>query len=234
MTKLYFEKYNDTSFAPEDILSFDDVLQLYETIYDTELIELIKRHNIRLFDVIKSVNDTESGSKLVYCEEIFFNALEEEHMVKRYKMLREEVKVLSGLYPQLKMNNFSLYDSSKANSEINNLKETVKQQENLLILKNKEIEEYQKKLKTIHPQDGIAKKTAEMWFGYVESAVKLAFHCFENKKKYTADELKGLFSQLGITLNTKAMEAFRQGLPEEYRCKRGESRSADTPPNPKN
>ena len=230
--ELYFEEYKDTCFAPEEIISFNEALKHFETINDNEFIELIKRHQVRLFDVVRPITQ-ENGENRVYCSEVDITSINPIYNIKTRKILINDIERLADKVPALKWKVAKIYDYGNNASEIARLKEENEQL--LLSLKTKEIEvdEYKKKL-TISPSlEGISNATAQRWAEHVETAVKIAFYCVNHPKKYSEEELMELSkAEFGNKLAKKALEALKRGLPEEFRCGRGESRTAEAPSNP--
>lgn len=222
--KLYFEKYKDTCFKPEELFSFKEVLQHYETIHDTELIELIKHYNVRLFDIVRPVMDPETGAGQVFCSEVDINSLDEDYKIKSKKMLRREIENLAAEEPRLKWKNHRAFDSVKAESEIDRLKQEVEHLTKANRVLQAEIDEHLKKSATAGALDGKAEKTAERWAGHLETAVRLAIHCFQEAKKYNEDELQELCEQkFGGKLAREALVAFKKGMPDDLLHGRGRS-----------
>lgn len=225
MTYLYYERYKETCFARNDILAFKDVLQCYGSVNDNELVLLIKRHSLRIFNVVRSLED-EHGASCVYCHEFDIATLSDDHEIKSKILLRSEVENLAKLEPFLKLKRVAFLDFDNSKSEISNLKEEIEHLKNAKIVLEKERDELLKKLSKSGAIEGTAKKTASRWAVHVETAVTLAVHCVQNPDEYTEPQLQELCKKLtGNDLAREALAAFRKALPSDLIQGRGRPRA---------
>lgn len=211
---LFFE--NSSPLRPEEIISFNDALTGFKLICDNDLVKLIKRHSIELFDYIKPIQNPETGDVEIYCEKVDIGRLNHEYEIKTKYIKTDSIDFLVEKYPKLRWTkpehiNFGQLKAEIANrdSQIDRYSAKIKELEN-------DLEECRGKFKTLNATAGRSENTATRWASYIKTAVFLAVYCMKEKKKYTIDELNKICSdnQQDI-MPREALVAFRKAMPKE-------------------
>lgn len=217
---LFFEV--NEKFTADEIIHFADVLTRFETINDNELIELISRENITIYDISKHVEDISTKTEFYFCFRVARESIKQSYEIKKYYFLTKDIESLPDKYPQLAWKCLSKLESKNKKTEIHSLHEEIES----LQKQKMDLTEQLKKCLRLHQTSGASnaktKTTAESWSGYLDSAIRLALHCFNNEKAYTRDELKTLCTQEGYgQISQEALDTFCKAMDKKYIRQRG-------------